>query len=118
MTLVKPGDHLRSRVCTTEVIVVRAAGVDTAIACGGEPMVGQDEPVTPAANGAATNGAGTNGTATNGAAADAPGTLLGKRYADDESGLELLCVKGGSGQLSVAGRVLRPREARPLPASD
>jgi hypothetical protein len=110
MTLVKPGDHLRSRVCTTEVIVVRAAGVDTAIACGGEPMVGQDEPVTPAANGG--NGAGTNG------ADDAPGTLLGKRYADDEFGLELLCVKGGSGQLSVAGSVLRPREARPLPASD
>jgi hypothetical protein len=116
MTLVKPGDHLRSRVCTTEVIVVRAAGVDTAIACGGEPMVGQDEPVTPAANGG--NGAGTNGAGTSGADADAPGTLLGKRYADDEFGLELLCVKGGSGQLSVAGRVLRPREARPLPASD
>jgi hypothetical protein len=107
MTLVKPGDHLRSRVCTTEVIVVRAAGVDTAIACGGEPMVGQDEPVAPVANGAAVNGA-----------AGGPGTLLGKRYADDEFGLELLCVKGGSGQLSVAGRVLRPREARPLPASD
>ena len=102
MTLVKPGDHLRSRVCTTEVIVVRAPGVDTDITCGGEPMAAKDEPVTLAA----------------GAAADGPGTLLGKRYADDEFGLELLCVKGGSGRLSVAGRVLSPKEARPLPASD
>lgn len=103
MSLVKPGDHLRSRVCTTEVIVVRAPSVDTAIACGGEPMAAKDEQVT---------------RATAGAAADGPGTLLGKRYADDESGLELLCVKGGGGRLSVAGRVLAPREARPLPASD
>jgi hypothetical protein len=103
MTLVKPGDHLRSRVCTTEVIVVRASSVDTEIACGGEPMAAKDEPVTQAAAAAATDG---------------PGTLLGKRYADDEFGLELLCVKGGSGRLSVAGRVLSPKEARPLPASD
>ncbi len=101
MTLVKPGDHLRSRVCTTEVIVVRAPSVDIVIACGGEPMTAQDEPV-----------------AAVGAAAAGPGTLLGKRYADEEAGLELLCVKGGSGQLSVAGRVLSPKEARPLPASD
>jgi hypothetical protein len=103
MTLVKPGDHLRSRVCTTEVIVVRAAGADTTIACGGEPMAAKDEPVSqPAAV----------------PASDSPGTLLGKRYADEDAGLELLCVKGGSGQLSVGGRVLSLREARPLPASD
>jgi hypothetical protein len=103
MTLVKPGDHLRSRVCTTEVIVVRAPGVDdTVIACGGEPMAAKDESMTEAA----------------GAPADGPGTLLGKRYADEEAGLELLCVKGGSGQLSVAGRALSLKQAQPLPASD
>jgi hypothetical protein len=103
MTLVKPGDHLRSRVCTTEVIVVRAPGADTVIACGREPMVTKDGQAAQAAEGAV---------------ADGPGTLLGKRYADEEAGLELLCVKGGSGQLSVAGRALLLREARPLPASD
>jgi hypothetical protein len=103
MMLVKPGDHLRSRVCTTEVIVVRAPGADTEISCGGEPMASKDDQVTPVAAGTVDAG---------------PGTLLGKRYADDELGLELLCVKGGSGQLSVAGRVLQRREARPLPASD
>ena len=36
MTLVKPGDHLRSRVCTTEVIVVKAPSIDVTIACGSE----------------------------------------------------------------------------------
>ena len=98
----KPGDRLRSRVCGAEVIVVRAPSVDTEIACGGEPMA-RNEPVTAAtANGAEAG----------------PGTLLGKRYADEELGLELLCTKAGHGQLSVDGRVLALRQARPLPASD
>ena len=101
MTLVKPGDRLRSRVCGTEVIVVRAPSVDTVIACGGEPMA-RNEPVGAAANGTAAG----------------PGTLLGKRYADEEIGLEVLCTKAGNGQLSVNGRVLTLRQARPLPASD
>jgi len=102
MMLVKPGDRLRSRVCGTEVIVVKAPSVDAEIACGGEPMA-RNEPVTAAtANGAEAG----------------PGTLLGKRYADEELGLELLCTKAGHGQLSVDGRVLALRQARPLPASD
>jgi hypothetical protein len=102
MMLVKPGDQLRSRGCTTEVIVVKAPSIDVEIACGGEPMT-KNEPVPPAPAGAAAGG---------------PGTLLGKRYADEEVGLELLCVKGGTGQLSVGGRLLSPKQARPLPASD
>jgi hypothetical protein len=102
MTLVKPGDHLRSRACTTEVIVVRAPSIDAEISCGGEPMAKNEAVASPAA----------------GAAAGGPGTLLGKRYADEEAGIELLCVKAGSGQISVDGRLLSPRGARPLPASD
>ena len=102
MMLVKPGDHLRSRVCATEVIVVKAPSIDIEIVCGGEPMT-KNEQVPAAAAGSTAAG---------------PGTLLGKRYADQEVGLELLCVKGGSGQISVDGRLLAPREARPLPASD
>jgi hypothetical protein len=102
MTLVKPGDRLRSRVCGTEVIVVRAPSVDAEIACGGEPMAKNDPTAVAKPNGAATG----------------PGTLLGKRYADEEIGLELLCTKAGHGQLSVDGRVLALRQARPLPASD
>lgn len=102
MTLVKPGDHLRSRACTTEVIVVKAPSIDVTIACGSEPMGPKEQvPETAASNAAA-----------------GPGTLLGKRYADEEVGIELLCVKGGGGPISVDGRPLAPKEARPLPASD
>jgi len=82
MAQVKAGDHLRSRVCTTEVIVVRAPGDDATICCGGQPMGRKDETL-PAHAGTATEG---------------PGTLLGKRYADDTRGIELLCVKAGSGR--------------------
>jgi hypothetical protein len=102
MMPLKPGDHLRSRVCTTEVIVVRAPTIDVEIACGGEPMA-KNEQLQVAAAGTAEAG---------------QGTLLGKRYADQEAGLELLCVKAGSGQLTVGGQPLPLREARPLPASD
>jgi hypothetical protein len=100
--LVKAGDRLQSRVCTTEVIVVKAPGIDVEIACGGEPMAKNEQERAAAA----------------GDTAAGPGTLLGKRYAEPDVGLELLCIKGGSGQLSVGGRLLAPREARPLPASD
>ncbi|WP_046322101.1 hypothetical protein [Mycobacterium sp. UM_Kg1] len=44
--------------------------------------------------------------------------LVGKRYADEESGLEVLCVKAGAGPLRFAGRALVLRAAKPLPASD
>jgi hypothetical protein len=46
------------------------------------------------------------------------GSLLGKRYSDDELGLELLCTKGGEGTLAVNGTPLPLRDAKPLPASD
>ena len=35
------------------------------------------------------------------------GTQLGKRYADDELGLELLCTKAGEGSISVGETPLR-----------
>ena len=34
------------------------------------------------------------------------GPLLGKRYADDDLGLELLCTRAGTGALTVDGRPL------------
>ena len=46
------------------------------------------------------------------------GTQLGKRYADDELGLELLCTKAGEGSISVGETVLVVKGAKPLPASD
>jgi len=46
------------------------------------------------------------------------GTLLGKRYADGDTGLELLCTKAGEGSLSLGGTPLALKEAKPLPSSD
>ena len=98
----KAGDRLKSMVCETEVIVVRAPQGDVALACGGADMV----PL----------------------AADAPGgeldpglaegTQLGKRYADEDAGLELLCTKAGKGTITVDGGPLGLKQAKPLPASD
>ena len=38
----------------------------------------------------------------------ASGTLIGKRYADAETGLELLCTKGGDGSLSLGDDAAAP----------
>lgn len=46
------------------------------------------------------------------------GPVIGKRYAVDDLGLELLCTKGGGGALTVDGRVLSMKGAKPLPSSD
>ena len=96
------GVRLRSQVCSTEVIVVRPAGQPVEVCCGGAPML-------PAA---------TAGEAVPVAAGHSGGTLLGKRYADDESGLELLCTKAGEGSLSLGATPLRLKDAKPLPSSD
>lgn len=96
----RAGTRLRSTVCTTEIVIVRpAAG---AVACGGQPMV----PVDGAAGAAAVDGA------------HAEGTLLGKRYADPASGLEVLCTRAGEGSLSLGDHPLRLTGAKPLPSSD
>ena len=95
----KPGLKLRSTVCSTEVVVVRPAPADVEIACCGAPMTEGDAPEAAAA---------TSG----------DGVLLGKRYADEDTGLELLCTKPGPGGLSVDGRELQVKGPKPLPASD
>lgn len=48
----------------------------------------------------------------------ADGTQLGKRYADDDSGLEVLCTKPGAGTLTLDGVPLPLKSAKPLPSSD
>jgi hypothetical protein len=57
------------------------------------------------------------GTETAGEAGTA-GILLGKRYADETTGLEVLCTKPGAGPLAVDGRELQVKGPKPLPASD
>jgi hypothetical protein len=99
--MTRPGLKLSCSSCSTEVIVVRAARDDVELACSGEPMV--------TARAAA-------GIAPDGAVAD--GVVLGKRYSDEESGLEVMCTRQGRGPLSVGGRELPVKAAKPLPASD
>ena len=96
----KPGTKLRSAVCDTEVMVIRA-GDEAVVECGGSPMVEQApaerRPINPAF---------------------AQGTRIGKRYVDADGKIELLCVKPGQGSLSIAGVALQTKDAKPLPSSD
>jgi len=48
----------------------------------------------------------------------AGGTLLGKRYYAADSGLEVLCTKGGQGSLSSNGEPLTVQAPKKLPSSD
>jgi hypothetical protein len=99
----RSGARLKSIVCDTQVLVIRAPSSPVDVCCGGSVMVGaEDDTPTGFAVGPAHDG----------------GTILGKRYADPDSGLEVLCTKTGAGSLSVGGRLLRPKEAKPLPSSD
>ncbi|HEY8544752.1 MAG TPA: hypothetical protein VIL36_06880, partial [Acidimicrobiales bacterium] len=99
----KPGQKLRSAVCDAQVVVVKAPSVDVEVGCGGAPLLAEGDE------------------APEGVTLDpslGEGPLLGKRYADEELGLELLCSRAGSGALTVDGRVLPVKGAKPLPSSD
>lgn len=98
-----PGTRLRSAVCSTEVVVVRPPSQPVDLVCGGAPMV----PLDAAPAGVPVQ-----------AGAPGEGTLLGKRYEHPDSGLEVLCTKGGSGALSLGGAPLGLKGTKPLPASD
>jgi len=97
----KTGAKLFSAVCETEVVVVRAA--DVSLECGGRPMV--EDPGERELDGGP-------------AAALAGGSELGKRYVDEESKLQVLCVRPGAGALSADGRQLTVIETKQLPSSD
>jgi hypothetical protein len=101
----KPGSRWRSAVCESEVIVVRAPSAPVLLCIGGAPVLAaaSDRP----ANSERPTGS------------DRPaGTLLGKRYADEVSGLEVLCTRSGEGTITVAGRPATILAPRKLPASD
>ena len=100
---VKPGARLRSTTDSTEVVVVRAPAGPLDLRCGGQPMIavdaarGDDLPIE--------------------AGFDA-GCQMGKRYADDEAGVEILCTKPGPASPSIGAEVLHIKGAKPLPSSD
>ncbi len=97
----RPGQKLHSAVCDAQVVVVRAPSDAVEVGCGGAPLLDD------------------------GLEADSASTLdpslgdgpqLGKRYADDDLGLELLCTRPGTGALTVDGRplLLNGRQAAAL----
>ncbi|MCW2717873.1 hypothetical protein [Pseudonocardia sp.] len=98
------GTTLASTVDPTTVVVIRWGVDDVDLTCGGAAMVDARGPEA--------------GTTNDPDPAQMEGTLLGKRYADDEHGIELLCTKPGRGTLAVAGAALPLKDAKPLPASD
>lgn len=100
MTDLTAGQRLRSSACDTEIVVVRPPESPVQLSCGGRPMAGDAERL-----GAPEPGAD-------------QGTLLGKRYVDAATGLELLCVKPGAGGLAADGRPLTVKAPKALPASD
>jgi hypothetical protein len=100
-----PGKKLASTVCATEVIIVRPPGGPVSVECGGAAMVAAEEAPDEGSRGTVDAG-------------HAGGTMLGKRYLHEASGLELLCTKPGAGGLAVGGVALPLKEAKPLPSSD
>jgi hypothetical protein len=98
----KAGTRLRSAADTCEVVVVKAPAEPVDLRGGGHAFVAIDAEVTPLGVEAGFDG----------------GTQLGKRYADEALGLELLCTKAGEGSLSVGETLLEVKGAKPLPASD
>ena len=99
----KPGSRWKSAVCTAEVVIVRPPTTAVQLECGGHPMVafGAERPegLTPAAD-------------------RAEGLKMGKRYVDQDTGLEALVSKAGDGSLSIDGRPLKLKDAKALPSSD
>jgi hypothetical protein len=84
------------------LIVVRPPAMPVELTCDGAALETTEQPVrADAATGSAELG-----------------TVLGKRYGDAESGLELLCTRAGAGVLAADGREMRVLSARALPASD
>lgn len=98
----RAGQKLHSAVCDAQVIVVRAPEADVDLGCGGAPLVEEgadagDATLDPSLG---------------------EGPLMGKRYADEDAGLELLCTRPGTGTLTLNGAPLAVKGAKPLPSSD
>ena len=101
MPELKPGSRWRSVVSDVEVVVVKAGAGEVDLWCGGAPVLPQgSEPSAP--SGSEPTGE----------------TQLGKRYTDAAETLEVLCTRGGAGELLLAGDPLVLKGAKPLPSSD
>lgn len=91
------GSRLRCPRSQCEVIVLKGTASDEPLLCGGSAMT-------------------TDGVT--GEGADGPLIALGKRYVDNDAGIEVLCTKAGPGPLTFEGRELVIKAANALPSSD
>jgi hypothetical protein len=98
------GQVLASTVDSTTVIVVRVPDGEINLTCAGVEMW------DPKGGGSCPAGEADP--------AQLTGTQLGKRYADERIGVELLCTKPGKGTIAVNGVPLAPLGPKLLPASD
>jgi len=100
---VKAGSRLRSATDATEVVVVKVTSGEVDLRFGGHPMVpiGQEPPAGLVPE---------SGLET--------GTQVGKRYAEESTGIEVLCTKAGPGSLSLGAEPLTIKGAKALPSSD
>ena len=102
MKTLKPGLRLKSSVCATEIMVIRAPSLDAVLACGGTEMLSISEAVP--AGGSVAH-------------AHAQSTLIGKRYVDALDRVEVLCTRGGDGSLALDGVAMSVKQAKALPSS-
>ena len=100
---IKPGSRWKSAVCDAQIVVVRPPKVAGELQCGGVAVVPQVDAAAPSGDVHPDH---------------AGGVLIGKRYIDEASGIEVLGAKAGKGSLAFDGRELNLKEAKPLPASD
>lgn len=96
------GAKLVSRVCATQIVVVRAPSEPVDLRCGGAVMAPPTD-------------AGPHGEVD---PAHATGTVVGKRYVAPDLGLEIMCVRAGDGSVSLGDQPLELKSAKPLPTSD
>ncbi len=102
MRLLKAGTRAKCAVCDTEVMVVRAPATEVQLTCGGDELIAMDGTRTPGTH----------------AAPGAQVAMVGKRYVNAADAVELLCTKGGKGELAADGAALSIKQAKALPSSD
>ena len=103
MRAMKAGLRLKSCVCSTEIMVIRAPMMQADVRCGGVGMIALTEAAPPDARLDP---------------AQAQGTLIGKRYIDAQDRVEVLCTHGGAGSLMFDGVAMTVKQAKALPSSD
>jgi hypothetical protein len=103
MRAIKPGLRLKSAVCSTEIMIIRAPPLPAHICCGGVEMLGTTEQPAPGVQLDP---------------AQAHGSLIGKRYVDAQDRVEILCTQGGAGSLMLDGLPMLVKQAKALPSSD